>query len=519
MSTFRIKLSEYNTSNLQDLGASLGPFITNINSVSINHLQLTSGAHSGYILTSDATGNASWQFNSGGITGATGSQGIQGNTGAQGIPGFSTNTGATGPQGPTGSALFIGISEYQNVYVAIGGSDVTGNGSQQNPYATITNALNQIQDNGSSQNGSAKRYAVVVVAGAYNEAQILLKPYVTIVGEAQEGTYIRVNDGAGSVSLDPSVGTNPNGGGRFGMINCYLGHGTGVNIDLFALGPNIGTPSAVLYFENVWVTGNFNFQARAPNIDFCEMFNVFVSGNLTSDCCQFGPCQNGTIYGSATFTTNVAIQQPITFDNYYFLSPVIVSATGSNTSSIQFVDSSMNSTFTTTGSGAITIMTDSVSLPTISNISLSTNTTLQYTTDANIIGYTPSNTSNWLTTPNTVQKALDLLATGSFPSLSAITGTFTNIKIIDGPVMSVSNISTNTLLSNTNNIVNGTGTFNITLPLANNNVGKQYILTNVGLGTITLLPTSPDLIYGTSSITTHSGLTIYSVGNQAWISA
>ena len=57
----------------------------------------------GKVLTSDATGQGSWQVVGVGTTGATGSTGITGTTGATGSTGITGSTGATGAIGATGS--------------------------------------------------------------------------------------------------------------------------------------------------------------------------------------------------------------------------------------------------------------------------------------------------------------------------------------------------------------------------------------------------------------------------------
>lgn len=60
----------------------------------------------GYVLTSDASGNATWQAGGGGgatgPTGPTGAQGITGPTGAQGVTGVTGETGSAGATGATG---------------------------------------------------------------------------------------------------------------------------------------------------------------------------------------------------------------------------------------------------------------------------------------------------------------------------------------------------------------------------------------------------------------------------------
>lgn len=57
----------------------------------------------GYVLTSDANGNASWQAGGGGIAGPTGATGPNGPQGIQGLPGADGAIGPTGAQGPTGA--------------------------------------------------------------------------------------------------------------------------------------------------------------------------------------------------------------------------------------------------------------------------------------------------------------------------------------------------------------------------------------------------------------------------------
>ena len=67
-------------------------------------IQLLDGALDGYILRSDASGNASWTDPAtvAGLNGATGNQGVTGNPG--GSTGPTGPAGAVGMQGPTGPA-------------------------------------------------------------------------------------------------------------------------------------------------------------------------------------------------------------------------------------------------------------------------------------------------------------------------------------------------------------------------------------------------------------------------------
>ena len=59
--SFKVRISEYNLANLQDLGSSIGPSITNLSNVTINNLQISTGAMLGYVLTCNNSGSAVWE--------------------------------------------------------------------------------------------------------------------------------------------------------------------------------------------------------------------------------------------------------------------------------------------------------------------------------------------------------------------------------------------------------------------------------------------------------------------------
>jgi hypothetical protein len=103
-------------------------------------LQITNGASAGYILTSDASGNASWAnptlIGVTGATGPTGANGTNGNTGAtgptgnngaQGITGVTGPTGAAGTTGPTGATGVNGTNGNTGATGPTGAAGTTGN--------------------------------------------------------------------------------------------------------------------------------------------------------------------------------------------------------------------------------------------------------------------------------------------------------------------------------------------------------------------------------------------------------
>ena len=317
----------------------------------------------------------------------------------------------------------IGQIALQNVYVAIGGSDVTGDGSLGNPYASINHALSTITDAGTSQNGSEKRYSIQVAAGAYNETQILLKPWIYIEGTGYESTYVRVNGGSGSVGVDPSA----TGAARMGMSNIYLGGGTSVDIDLHTLGPNTGTPSADVTFQSVTVTGSFTMTGRAPGIDYLEMYDNFIFNGFSVTDVLLGPFQgvvfNSTASINAANNTNTSgVDGDI--NNCFFGGAVTMSNTSAEPLNMQINSSSMQSTLVTTGTVALEV--DGISMPLRTNQSLSGGTTVTYTSDTMDIGYSPVTPANWPIVPATAQQGLDDLA-----SRLSSSGTVTSVALAD----------------------------------------------------------------------------------------
>jgi len=82
------------------IGTSTPTGLLDVNGLlTVSALSLPSGAVAGYVLTTDASGNATWQVAVPGAQGPAGPQGAQGPAGPAGATG---DTGPAGPQGPTG---------------------------------------------------------------------------------------------------------------------------------------------------------------------------------------------------------------------------------------------------------------------------------------------------------------------------------------------------------------------------------------------------------------------------------
>jgi len=74
----------------------------------------------------------------------------------------------------------------QDIHVSINGSDTTGNGETNRPYATIKHAISTVTDASTS-----KRYAIKVSVGTFVEDNpVICKDYVSIIGSASSTTVI-----------------------------------------------------------------------------------------------------------------------------------------------------------------------------------------------------------------------------------------------------------------------------------------------------------------------------------------
>lgn len=166
-------------------------------------------------------------------------------------------------------------TQTQVVYVNKGGNDLTGNGSICKPFLTIAKAILSIADN-----TSAKMYTIRVSAGTYVEANILIKPFVFIIGDSRDNTFLQVN---GTLGFDPSfngaVGTARTGFKDFRFLPMPLT--ASFNLNLIG-----GLGTAVLYLEHCsfpfqifWFARNDNDTLQVENCFFFTT-NTFAGGNI-----------------------------------------------------------------------------------------------------------------------------------------------------------------------------------------------------------------------------------------------
>ena len=171
-----------------------------------------SGESSSLLSSPDGTG-LYWNGNL--IATGTGPAGL-GPTGPRGVPGMDANTGSTGPTGsigytgstgptgytgntgPTGPGLNF-IAQY-NYWVSVNGSDVTGNGSAINPYATISGALAA-----TAAISDSIPININITAGTFTENPTITRGNTFLIGPAGVSDTVIV----GTVSLLPGATAQP----------------------------------------------------------------------------------------------------------------------------------------------------------------------------------------------------------------------------------------------------------------------------------------------------------------------
>ena len=173
---------------------------------------------------------------------------------------------ASGDEVTISSSSGASFSPAQTVFIAKNGSDVTGNGTQDNPFLTISAALTSITDASPS-----KRYAIQVSAGEYTEASIALKANVFIVGAGQKETT-RIT---GAVSLHSSFSGGADN--RSGFAQVILLSACDFNWN------TVTSAAGKLYFNEV---------------SFSSTINMYGYNNATAQA-QFNDC---VIFGAMTIS-------------------------------------------------------------------------------------------------------------------------------------------------------------------------------------------------------------------------
>lgn len=283
------------------------------------------------------------------------------------------------------------------VYVSQYGSDVTGDGTYNKPYASTAAAYTTIGAGASTTN----RYGIHI-QGTVTEVNIYLKPYCWFYGSTWGAS--RLNASSGNITLDPTAYTT--GNSRSGMTNVYLTGSTGISLDFVSVS---ATGSHVVEMQDVGTNGAVVITPNNSN-QYLQWRGGLLFSNLT-------------IHGSGGLFTDLFIAGNLTVDNgtvpvanpgANFVATFIggnlaVTSSGATQNLVQLNGSLVNGTSTITNSGAV-LYSDISSLGLKSSVTTASGGSVVRTSDAYFATYTPTTAANWLTVPTEAAGALDILA-------------------------------------------------------------------------------------------------------------
>ena len=197
---------------------------------------------------------------------------------------FVTSEGIT-PNTPGAGGSNTNPAVDLTVYVRKGGSDSTGDGSFNKPFATINAGCTLIRSfaNASTTN----RYTILVGTGRYTET-LTMSEWTFIVGDSCEGTRVTFSSFALGADFTPNVDH------RCGFQSMTISGGQ--TVDFNAVSSNQGK----VRFDNVTFNDKWTFTAFSA-----------INQVLLNDCFLFnGYIQNGinlVAYGACSINGNVAM--------------------------------------------------------------------------------------------------------------------------------------------------------------------------------------------------------------------
>lgn len=239
----------------------------------------------------------------------------------------------------------------QTIYVyAQTGSDTLGNGSAMNPFQTITHALSTITTNSTSNRFS------IYLNGQTTETAIVLKPFVSLIGDADNVSQITVSGSGNNVTLDSTFlsATNPsasiwniNFAGSTNLLFDFTGgSATRAVINLISTDCN-----------NLTLTGRGTTHADIINLFLCDIVGnvVITDGSIFS----FGNEYEGSI---SSTSTNATTARFLTSQGDLCLGAISLSETSAATLSATINGGNITGPLTITGATA-TAEYDAISYP------------------------------------------------------------------------------------------------------------------------------------------------------------
>jgi hypothetical protein len=300
---------------------------------------------------------------------------------------------------PTQSGTVILPSQSQEVYVNVGGSDTTGVGTVNSPYATVAHALSTITDS-----SPTKRYTIILGPGNYTD-NFSLKANVAISGSFELNTRL-----GGTIDLNDPSWNDPSGSNdnRSGFSNLALTNTTSGSLNFNYETQQSG--AGKLYFETIAFNASPTFTGFR-NINQNRFTNCFFGSGYTSNGCSdlnFQPYIEGAVVYSSNPNCNSVLEViGGALDSTFTANWVSTGLPTDYQIQLSFKGLIITGTCTLNGSGCISNGTSSsfTSAPVLTSGAVFT-----YITSSLTSSYTPSVSANWTVVPTTVAQALDMIS-------------------------------------------------------------------------------------------------------------
>jgi hypothetical protein len=166
--------------------------------------------------------------------------------------------------GPNLETSLTGFTEFDIPYYAELG--VT-RGTLQNPFLTVQAAIDSVTP-------TAGTYEMIFVLPGIYEEDLILEPWISIVGLDKSTTIVGKSTTGTNHAIDFPTGTG-NMEIAIRNIGCYM--------DGFAVTHAAGSNAAILRLENVNIGDDFSVQFLGGGLDHLYMSNVIVAGLTTLD--------------------------------------------------------------------------------------------------------------------------------------------------------------------------------------------------------------------------------------------
>lgn len=291
------------------------------------------------------------------------------------------------------------------IYVSKTGNDHSGNGSEFNPYATITFAMSMILDASAS-----KHYKLKIGPGSYVNETFNLKPFVWIEGTAVNGIdkSVSITMGAG-VNSTLALHTGWLTGDNWAGISKIWLKDSDLALNLWG---SEGDPHATgnnrLFIDGVLVDGDSSIEL-STYLDSCDIRNSNFEGATRLDNGRF-LVNNSFFVGDITADASRAI----TFLDLYScvvegVLNVVSNDDGNVYNRTSAQSSSLRGGLSVGGSSSSYFQADAVSFPPTVSIALLAGQ-ISRNTDIYGLKYTTVYESSWDNTPSTLEEAVDRMA-------------------------------------------------------------------------------------------------------------